>query len=82
MIYLDNAATTLHKPPEVLSAVMEAMTSMGNSARGTYNSSLNAARTVYSARMRLARLFGCTRSDHVVFTQNSTEALKRRSADS
>lgn len=75
MIYLDNAATTLHKPPEVLSAVMEAMTSMGNCARGTYNSSLNAARTVYSARMRLARLFGCTRSDHVVFTQNSTEAL-------
>ena len=75
MIYLDNAATTLHKPPEVIAAVTEAMTSMGNSSRGTYNSSLIAARTVYTARTRLAALFGCKRADRVVFTANSTEAL-------
>ncbi len=75
MIYLDNAATTLHKPPEVIAAVTEAMASMGNSSRGTYNSSLIAARTVYTARTRLAALFGCKRADRVVFTANSTEAL-------
>ncbi len=29
MIYLDNAATTLHKPPQVVEAVMEAMNALG-----------------------------------------------------
>ena len=28
MIYLDNAATTMHKPKEVIDAVVEAMTSL------------------------------------------------------
>lgn len=74
-IYLDNAATTVHKPPEVITAVTEALSIMGNAARGTNNSSLAAARTVYTARTRLAELFGVRRSEHVVFTQNSTEAL-------
>ena len=34
MIYLDNAATTIRKPPEVARAVLQAMETMGNSARG------------------------------------------------
>ncbi len=75
MIYLDNAATTLVKPQQVIDAVMQAMTSMGNSSRGTHSQSLKAARTVYDARCRAAELFSCERADHVVFTANSTEAL-------
>ena len=75
MIYLDNAATTLHKPPQVIDAVVHAMTAMGNAARGAHGGALEAARTVYGARVKLARLFGCPRPDHVVFTANSTEAL-------
>lgn len=74
MIYLDNAATTLHKPPQVIEAVTAAMCSMGNSSRGTHGSALTAARTVFLTREKLAALFGC-QSDHVVFTANSTEAL-------
>lgn len=75
MIYLDNAATTLHKPPQVVEAVMEAMNALGNASRGTHAVSLDASRTVYQARVKLAQLFGCTRPDHVVFTCNATEAL-------
>ena len=75
MIYLDNAATTLHKPQQVIDAVVHAMQSMGNCARGTHEEALDAARTVYDARVRLASLFGCSRVDHVAFTANSTEAL-------
>ena len=75
MIYLDNAATTLHKPQQVIDAVVHAMQSMGNCARGTHEEALDAARTVYYARVRLASLFGCPRVDHVAFTANSTEAL-------
>lgn len=75
MIYLDNAATTLHKPPQVMDAVVRAMTAMGNAARGAHGGALEAARTVYNTRVKLARLFGCPRPDHVIFTANSTEAL-------
>ena len=75
MIYLDNAATTLQKPPQVIDAVVRAMTAMGNAARGAHGGALEAARTVYNTRVKLARLFGCPRPDHVIFAANSTEAL-------
>ena len=75
MIYLDNAATTLHKPPQVIDAVARAMGSFGNSARGTHEGALTASRTIYNTRCKLAALFGCPRPDHVAFTANSTEAL-------
>ncbi len=75
MIYLDNAATTLHKPPQVARAVVQAMDTMGNAARGAHGGALEASRTVYGTREKLARLFACQRADHIVFTANSTEAL-------
>ena len=75
MIYLDNAATTLRKPPCVMDAVVNAMRTMGNSGRSAHAESLAASRTIYAAREALAALFGCARADHVCFTANSTEAL-------
>ncbi|MEL7603186.1 MAG: aminotransferase class V-fold PLP-dependent enzyme [Bacillota bacterium] len=75
MIYLDNAATTLRKPPEVIEAVVQAMNALGNASRGTHASSLDASRMVYETRVKIAKLFGCKRADHVVFTSNATEAL-------
>ena len=75
MIYLDNAATTLHKPPEVAEVVKQAILTAGNAARGAHSVSLSASRTVFETRQKLAQLFSCPRPDHVVFTMNSTEAL-------
>lgn len=75
MIYLDNAATTRQKPQPVIGAVVSAMTTLGNSARGTHEGSLSASRTIYGTREKLATFFNCPRPDHVVFTANSTEAL-------
>ncbi len=75
MIYLDNAATTRRKPPQVIDAVVNAMTTMGNAARGAHSSSLEASRALYDARCKLAKLLGCPQPDHVIFTANSTEAL-------
>lgn len=75
MIYLDNAATTMRKPPQVIEAVVNAMSTMGNCARGTHSGALEAASAVHAARGKLARLFGCGRGGSVVFTCNSTEAL-------
>jgi len=75
VIYLDNAATTLKKPDCVVEAVTAALCSMGNSSRGTHDSSLKSARAVFSARLSLAKLFNAPGPEQVVFTQNSTEAL-------
>ena len=74
MIYLDNAATTIHKPDCVRQAVMEALDSFGNSSRGTHGGALMASRMIYDTRVRVSELFTCS-PDHVIFTANSTEAL-------
>lgn len=75
MIYLDNAATTMQKPPCVVSAVAEALTSLGNASRGAHEGALKSNRVIYRARRALASFFGCPRSEQVIFTSNSTEAL-------
>lgn len=75
MIYLDNAATTIHKPPCVVRAVTEALTSLGNASRGAHEGALATNRLVYRTRRKLASFFGCPESEKVIFTCNSTEAL-------
>ena len=75
MIYLDNAATTIHMPPCVIEAVAEAMTSLGNSGRGANAGAMSAARLIYSARETAARMFHLDDPQRVCFTANSTEAL-------
>ncbi len=75
MIYLDNAATTMHKPEEVGKAVLEAMNSLGNAGRGANTASLGAARTIYGAREKLAAFFHAENPKQIVFTANSTESL-------
>lgn len=75
MIYLDNAATTMHKPQTVIDAVTQAMCSLGNAGRGATSGALDAARTIHACRAKLARLLGCPRANRVCFTPNSTAAL-------
>ena len=75
MIYLDNAATTLHKPQCVAEAVVNAMNNLGNSGRGVHGTSLTASRVIYDTRAALAALFNAPSPARVAFTSNSTEAL-------
>lgn len=75
MIYMDNAATTMQKPKEVVQAVAAAMESMGNAGRGAHGASLSASRTVYDTRDLLCRFFNGTSPRQIVFTANSTESL-------
>lgn len=74
-IYLDNAATTMQKPEEVIEAVAAAMRSMGNAGRGAHGASLQASRTIYDTREKLTRFFGGSDPRRLVFTSNSTESL-------
>ncbi len=75
MIYMDNAATTMHKPQEVIDAVVSAMSSMGNAGRGASEAALSASRIIYDTRERLAKLFGAENARQIAFTSNSTESL-------
>jgi len=75
MIYLDNAATTMQKPQVVIDAVTTAMCSMGNAGRGAHAASLDASRTIYDAREKLACFFHAESPKQIVFTSNSTESL-------
>lgn len=76
MIYLDNAATTLKKPPQVAQAVYDAISGgVGNASRGSHQDSLEADAIVFNAREKIAKLFGAADPSHVVFTMNITESL-------
>ena len=75
MIYLDNAATTWKKPEQVIAAVVNAMTAMGNAGRSAHGASLDASRMIYDTRKKLSDLFGLGNPSRVAFTANSTESL-------
>lgn len=75
MIYMDNAATTLHKPDVVKAAVLAAFDTMGNAGRGASEPALDASRVIYAAREKLAHFFNAESASRIVFTANSTESL-------
>jgi len=75
LIYFDNAATTMRKPQQVTDAVVHAMNSLGNAGRGVHEASLEASRTVYGTRAKLAEFFNAEDAKQIAFTANSTEAL-------
>lgn len=76
MIYLDNAATTYPKPPEVRRAVWDAMILYGaNPGRGGHTFSLQTAEQIYACRESAASLFSLDNPARVVFTANCTMSL-------
>ncbi|MBE7016758.1 MAG: aminotransferase class V-fold PLP-dependent enzyme [Ruminococcaceae bacterium] len=75
MIYLDSAATSLQKPPEVASAAVRAMKSMSSPGRGAHRYAMDASETVYSCRENLAKLFNCSDPTKIVLTFNATHSL-------
>lgn len=75
MIYFDNAATAIRKPPEVEEAVIQAIRTAGNAGRGAHEPTLNASRILYRTREKLAELFGVPNPLRIAFACNATEAL-------
>ena len=75
IIYLDNAATSWPKPPEMLEAMRHFNDEIGaNSGRSGHQRSVQSARIVYDTRQRLADLFNLSDPLRVVFTSNVTES--------
>lgn len=74
MIYVDNAATTYFKPPEMIEQVCHYLKHPGNPFRGIHQSSMNASRMILDTRIALADFFDC-QFQHVIFTSGITESL-------
>jgi cysteine desulfurase family protein len=76
MIYLDNAATSWPKPPEVLKAITEVMEQAGgNPGRSGHRFSVAAARVVYECREKVTEFFNISDPKRVIFTANATQAI-------
>ncbi|GFP32743.1 cysteine desulfurase [Candidatus Hakubella thermalkaliphila] len=76
MIYLDNAATSWPKPPEVLKAMADVLGHAGgNPGRSGHRLSIEAARVMYDAREDIASFFNNGDPLRVIFTHNATHAI-------
>ena len=76
MIYLDHAATSWPKPPEVIRAMADYLESAGgNPGRSGHSLSIEAGRIIYAAREAVAELFHAPDPLRVIFTLNATHAI-------
>jgi cysteine desulfurase family protein len=76
MVYLDNAATSWPKPPEVVEAMSSFLTEIGASpGRGGHRKAMEASRIVFETRFKLANLLNASDPSRIVFTHNATDAL-------
>ena len=75
-IYMDNAATSFPKAPEVGTIVKDYIENIGiNVKRGTYGNAFSAGEVVFETREMLCQLFNFNNPDNVVFTMNITQSL-------
>ena len=76
-IYLDNAATTAQKPPEVGQKVAEILTSgqYGNPSRATHDYALQGFREIEEVRQKIKNLFKASNNYEVAFTSGATMSL-------
>ncbi|MBT9155116.1 MAG: Cysteine desulfurase SufS [Firmicutes bacterium] len=76
IIYMDNAATSWPKAPEVAEAMAAFLThGSGSPGRSGHALSLQASRAVFVCRSQLTELIGASDAARVVFTANATYAL-------
>ncbi len=75
MIYLDSAATSFQKPPQVLRAVERTLREAASPGRGAYGAAMKAAETMLDARESAADFFHFHDPERVVMTMNATHAL-------
>lgn len=76
MIYLDNAATTFPKPPEVIDAAVDFLKNCGASpGRGGYDNALAASQLLFECQENLSKLFSIPTPERIVFTKNATESI-------
>lgn len=75
MIYLDSAATSFQKPPQVLRAAEKALREASSPGRGAYGAAMRAAELMLDAREAAAAFFHFLDPERITMTMNATHAL-------
>ncbi len=74
--YLDNAASTWPKPPGVKQVMLECLDEYAaNPGRGGHRLAFRASKAIFHTRVKLAKLFGVSNPNDIIFTSNATSAL-------
>jgi len=75
MIYLDNSATTHHKPKEVIKSAISGLKKYSiNPGRSAYKLAIETQSKVFECREKLSNLLGTT-PENVIFTSGCTMAI-------
>ena len=75
-VYLDHGATSWPKPPEVIEAVVDALTVHGgNPGRGAYSMAIATSRIIHAARHDVAQFLGVPDAADLLFQPGCTEAM-------
>lgn len=75
-VYLDHAATSWPKPPEVKAEIVGLLDGLAaNPGRSGHRPAIEAARLIFDTRARLAALLGIPDPANLVFTRGATEGL-------
>ncbi|MGF9911609.1 aminotransferase class V-fold PLP-dependent enzyme [Paenibacillus ehimensis] len=76
VIYLDHAASSWPKPPEVLKAMHDCMEQYAaNPGRGSHELAVKASRVLFEGRKQLAKLFNIKNPNDIAYAPNTTFAL-------
>lgn len=76
VVYLDHAASSWPKPPEVLKAMHDCMEQYAaNPGRGSHELAVKASRVLFEGRKQLAKLFNIKNPNDIAYAPNTTFAL-------
>ncbi len=75
IIYLDDAATSWPKPPEVIETVANSMMRAGSPSRSSHTQALEASRALTRSRRICAEQLGVAEPENLVFQPGCTQAI-------
>lgn len=75
MIYLDNAATTFPKPPQVIKGSFDALRFGANPGRSGYKSALYSSEKIFECRQSAADFFSLDNVENCILTPSCTISL-------
>lgn len=75
MIYFDNSATTLIKPPKVYENLHILTKTCANAGRSGHSPSMKSSQIIFDTRDSICKLLNFNKPENIVFTYNATYAL-------
>lgn len=75
LCYLDNAATSFPKPPEVVAAVRACLDQSLTVQRSSHSAPFRGDEVLRRCRVKLARLLGARQPEEIIYAYSATDAL-------